>query len=78
MDSRFFMGSMGAVVGEKVTQLIEYATKKQLPLIIFCASGGARMQEGMVSLMQMAKTSAVLGRFQEAGLLYIALSLIHI
>lgn len=72
MDSRFFMGSMGAVVGEKVTQLIEYATKKQLPLIIFCASGGARMQEGMVSLMQMAKTSAALGRFQEAGLLYIA------
>lgn len=72
MDSRFFMGSMGAVVGEKVTQLIEYATKKQLPLIIFCASGGARMQEGMVSLMQMAKTSAALGRFQAEGLLYIS------
>ena len=72
MDSRFFMGSMGAVVGEKIALIIEYATKKQLPLIIFCASGGARMQEGMVSLMQMAKTSAALGRFQAAGLLYIS------
>ena len=72
MDSRFFMGSMGAVVGDKLTFLIEYATKKELPLIIFCASGGARMQEGMVSLMQMAKTSAAIARHHEAGGLYIA------
>lgn len=72
MDSRFFMGSMGGVVGDKIAFLIEYATKKQLPVIIFCASGGARMQEGMVSLMQMAKTSAAVARHQEAGLLYIS------
>lgn len=72
LDSRFFMGSMGSVVGEKVTLLIEYATKKKLPLIIFTASGGARMQEGIVSLMQMAKTSAALSRFQSHGGLYIS------
>ena len=66
------MGSMGSVVGEKVTLLIEYATKKKLPLIIFTASGGARMQEGIVSLMQMAKTSAALSRFQSHGGLYIS------
>ena len=58
MDSRFIMGSMSSAVGEKITRLAEYAAKKKLPLIIFCASGGARMQEGIYSLMQMAKTSA--------------------
>ena len=62
MDSRFFMGSMSAAVGEKITLAMEYATKSRLPLILFCASGGARMQEGILSLMQMAKTSAALGR----------------
>lgn len=71
MDSRFLMGSMGAAVGEKITLLIEFATKEKLPLILFTASGGARMQEGMVSLMQMAKTSAAIGRFSDAGGLYI-------
>ncbi|MFV0382375.1 MAG: acetyl-CoA carboxylase, carboxyltransferase subunit beta [Breznakia sp.] len=73
MDSNFMMGSMGAVVGDKITRLIEYATKKKLPLFISCTSGGARMQEGIVSLMQMAKTSAAIKRHQEKGLLYIAL-----
>ncbi len=72
MDSRFLMGSMGHVVGEKITLAIEYATKKKLPLIIFCASGGARMQEGMISLMQMAKTSQAIALHQKAGLLYIS------
>lgn len=72
MDSRFLMGSMGSVVGEKITRGIEYATKKKLPVIIFTTSGGARMQEGIVSLMQMAKTSAALARHHEAGLLYIS------
>lgn len=62
MDANFMMGSMGEVVGEKITRLIELATKRKLPLIIFCASGGARMQEGILSLMQMAKTSAALER----------------
>lgn len=71
MDSRFMMGSMGQVVGEKITRAIEHATKKRLPLIIFTASGGARMQEGIVSLMQMAKTSAALARHGQEGLLYI-------
>ncbi len=61
LDSRFFMGSMSAAVGEKVTRLVEYADKYKLPLILFSASGGARMQEGILSLMQMAKTSAALG-----------------
>jgi len=70
MDSYFLMGSMGAVVGEKITYLTEAATKRRLPLIIFCASGGARMQEGILSLMQMAKTSAAIGRHNQAGLLY--------
>lgn len=73
MDGNFFMGSMGEVVGEKITNLIEVAIEKKLPLIIFCISGGARMQEGMVSLMQMAKTSAALAKFDEAGLLYISI-----
>ena len=58
LDSRFFMGSMSAALGEKVTRLVEYADKNKLPLILFSASGGARMQEGILSLMQMAKTSA--------------------
>lgn len=71
MDSRFMMGSMGEVVGEKITRAIEHATNKKLPIIIFTASGGARMQEGIVSLMQMAKTSAALARHSESGLLYI-------
>ena len=72
MDSRFFMGSMGTAVGEKITRSIEYATKNRLPLIIFSASGGARMQEGILSLFQMAKTSAAIAKHDEAGLLYIS------
>ena len=72
LDSRFFMGSMSAAVGEKVTRLVEYADKYKLPLILFSASGGARMQEGILSLMQMTKTSAALARFSEKGLLYIS------
>lgn len=72
MDSNFMMGSMGQVVGEKITRLIEYATKKKLPLLIFTTSGGARMQEGILSLVQMAKTSAAIAAHKEAGLLYIA------
>ncbi|MCM0650326.1 acetyl-CoA carboxylase, carboxyltransferase subunit beta [Clostridium swellfunianum] len=71
MDSRFMMGSMGSVVGEKLTRAIENATKKRLPVVIFTASGGARMQEGMYSLMQMAKVSAALARHNEEGLLYV-------
>lgn len=71
MDSRFIMGSMGSVVGEKITRAVEKATELKLPLIIFTASGGARMQEGMFSLMQMAKVSAAIGRHNAAGLLYI-------
>ena len=62
LDSRFFMGSMSAALGEKVTRLVEYAEKYKLPLILFSASGGARMQEGILSLMQKAKTSAALER----------------
>ncbi|NBK96490.1 MAG: acetyl-CoA carboxylase carboxyltransferase subunit beta [Erysipelotrichia bacterium] len=73
MDAHFMMGSMGSVVGEKITRTIELAHKKHLPLIISCASGGARMQEGIVSLMQMAKTSAALKRYSDAGGFYIAL-----
>ena len=72
LDSRFLMGSMGTVVGERITRATEYATKNRLPLIIFSASGGARMQEGILSLMQMAKTSAALERHAQAGLLYIS------
>ena len=72
LDSRFLMGSMSAAVGEKITLAIEYAGKNKLPLILFCASGGARMQEGILSLMQMAKTSAALARFSEKGLLYLS------
>ncbi len=72
LDSRFLMGSMSAAVGEKVTRLIEYAGKNRLPLILFSASGGARMQEGILSLMQMAKTAAALERFSRKGGLYIS------
>ena len=72
MDSNFMMGSMGSVVGEKISRAIEKAIEKKLPVIIFCASGGARMQEGILSLMQMAKTSAALGRLSDAGLLYVS------
>lgn len=73
MDSRFMMASMGSVVGEKCTRLIELATKKNLPLILFCASGGARMQEGTVALMQMAKTSAALKKFEKKGQVFISI-----
>ena len=72
MASGFMMGSMGSVVGEKLTRMVEKATKKKLPVIIFCCSGGARMQEGIVSLMQMTKVSQALKRHDEAGLLYIS------
>ena len=72
MDSFFMMGSMGTVVGEKLTRLVEYATENRLPVIIFTTSGGARMQEGIFSLMQMAKVSAAIARHDEAGLLYIS------
>lgn len=72
LDSRFLMGSMSAAVGEKLTLAVEYAGRNRLPLIIFSASGGARMQEGILSLMQMAKTSAALARFSEKGLLYLS------
>ena len=72
MDSGFMMGSMGAVVGEKITYAIEQAIKLKYPLIIFTVSGGARMQEGIISLMQMAKTTAALTKLDEAGLLYIS------
>ena len=73
MDFRFMGGSMGSVVGEKITRLIERATSQKLPLLIVCASGGARMQEGMLSLMQMAKISGALERHREAELLYMPL-----
>ena len=71
MDSRFMMASMGSVVGEKITRAFEYATKKKLPIVLFTASGGARMQEGIISLMQMAKTSGAVAKHSQAGLLYI-------
>jgi acetyl-CoA carboxylase carboxyl transferase subunit beta len=72
-DSRFIMGSMGSVVGEKITRLVEYATKEKIPVIIISGSGGgARMYEGAISLMQMAKTCAALERHAEAGLLYVS------
>ncbi len=73
MDFRFMGGSMGSVVGEKITRLIEHSTKENLPLLIVCASGGARMQEGMLSLMQMAKISGALERHRDAHLLYMPL-----
>lgn len=73
MDGNFMMGSMGSVVGEKITLAIEEAIKRRLPFIAFCVSGGARMQEGIVSLMQMAKTSAALSKLDKEGLLYISI-----
>ena len=68
MESYFMMGSMGSAVGEKITSLFEYATEHRLPVIGFTVSGGARMQEGLLSLMQMAKTSAAVKRHSDAGL----------
>lgn len=72
MDGNFMMGSMGSVVGEKIACLVDEAIDKRFPLILFCVSGGARMQEGIVSLMQMAKTSNSLAKLDEEGLLYIS------
>ncbi len=74
MDSNFMMGSMGSVVGEKITRAIEKATQLKLPIVIFTCSGGARMQEGIISLMQMAKTSAAVRKHNDAGLLYITVA----
>lgn len=71
MDSNFMMGSMGSVVGEKITRAFEKATEEKLPIIVFTTSGGARMQEGIISLMQMAKISAAVRRHSDNGLLYI-------
>ena len=71
-DGNFLMGSMGEAVGERITLAIETAIKKKLPLIMFCVSGGARMQEGIVSLMQMAKTSSAIAKLNKEGLLYIS------
>ncbi len=71
MNSKFIMASMGSVVGEKITRLFEYATEHELPVIGFTASGGARMQEGVISLMQMAKVSGAVKNHSNAGLLYI-------
>ena len=73
MDSNFMMGSMGAVVGEKITSLFEYATLRNLPVLGITVSGGARMQEGMISLMQMSKVSAAVKRYSNSGNLYITL-----
>ncbi len=72
LDSHFMMGSMGSVVGEKVTRSFELAMQVNLPIVLFSASGGARMHEGILSLMQMAKTSQAISKFNEKGLLYIA------
>lgn len=74
MNPDFIMASMGAVVGEKITRAVERAAEEDLPLIVVTASGGARMQEGMISLMQMAKTSAALAKFDEIGGLYIVVA----
>jgi acetyl-CoA carboxylase carboxyl transferase subunit beta len=71
MDSHFMMASMGSVVGEKITRAFEYAAEHKLPVLMFTASGGARMQEGIISLMQMAKTSGAIARHSETGGLYI-------
>lgn len=70
MDSRFIMASMGTIVGEKITRLFEEATEKKLPVILYIASGGARMQEGILSLMQMAKVTQAISKHSEAGLFY--------
>ena len=72
-DARFLMSSMGYVVGEKIARAVERATEEKLPVFMFCCSGGARMQEGIISLMQMAKTSAALKKHSEAGLLYVSI-----
>lgn len=72
-DTRFLMGSMGYIVGEKITNLFEFAIQKKLPVVLFNCSGGARMQEGIIALMQMAKTAAVIKKHSEAGLLYISI-----
>lgn len=71
MDSYFMMGSMGEMVGEKITDLAEVCLNKKLPLIIFCASGGARMQEGVLSLLQMSRTTAAINKLNDKGLLYV-------
>lgn len=73
MDSYFMMGSMGSAVGEKITRIVELATDRNLPMVIFTTSGGARMQEGIFSLMQMAKVSAALAKHDDKGLLYITI-----
>ena len=73
MNPEFMMGSMGSIVGDKITYSIEYAAKNNLPIIICSASGGARMQEGMVSLMQMAKTSQALSKLEDKSLPYISI-----
>ena len=73
MDSNFIMASMGTVVGEKITRLFEFATLERLPVVLFTASGGARMQEGIMSLMQMAKVSAAVKRHSKAGLFYLTI-----
>ena len=73
MDSNFIMASMGTVVGEKITRLFEYATAEKLPVVLFTASGGARMQEGIMSLMQMAKISAAVKRHSNTGLFYLTI-----
>ena len=73
MDSNFIMASMGTVVGEKITRLFEYATAEKLPVVLFTASGGARMQEGIMSLMQMAKISAAVKRHSNAGIFYLTI-----
>lgn len=72
METRFIMASMGSVIGEKITRAFEYAIINNLPVIAFCASGGARMHEGILSLMQMAKTSAAAKRHSDKGLLYVS------
>lgn len=73
MDGNFLMGSMGEAVGERITLAMERTIEKNLPFVIFCVSGGARMQEGIISLMQMAKTAATVQRLNQAGLLYISI-----
>lgn len=72
LEGKYLMGSLGTYMGEELASMFEYAMENRLPAIVFSASGGARMQEGIFSLMQMAKTSAVIGKFSEAGLLYIS------
>ncbi|NCJ15494.1 acetyl-CoA carboxylase, carboxyltransferase subunit beta [Staphylococcus pseudintermedius] len=72
MDPRIRMGSMGSVVGEKICRIVDYCTEERLPFVLFTASGGARMQEGIISLMQMAKTSVSLEKHSDAGLLFIS------